>query len=383
MPEGITPRHQRRCASRSGGACDCKLTYQAQVYSAREGRRISRTFATEAAAKRWRRDAQTDLSRGAFPLGRGITLRQAAREFREDARAGVARNRSGDRYKPSTLRGYGQALEAYVLPYLGPSRLIDIRRSDVQRLVGKLQRDGLGASTIRNALMPLRAIFRRALALDDVVVNPTEKVQLPAVRGRRDRIMAPADAARLLERLGAADRALFATAFYAGLRMGELRALRWGSVDLATGTIEVEATWDHLEGPVAPKSRAGRRRVPIPAALRDELLELQMRQARKSGLVFGRDAETPFSPSAVNDRVDRILGDGALRLHEARHCYASFMIDAGVNLKALSSFMGHASITITLDRYGHLLPGSEDEAAELLDGYLERADSEARKAAVS
>jgi integrase len=62
-----------------------------------------------------------------------------------------------------------------------------------------------------------------------------------------------------------------------------------------------------------------------------------------------------------------------LTLHEARHTFASLMIAAGVNAKALSTYMGHASITITLDRYGHLMPGNEDEAAAMLDAYLAAA----------
>jgi integrase len=65
-------------------------------------------------------------------------------------------------------------------------------------------------------------------------------------------------------------------------------------------------------------------------------------------------------------------------LHEFRHTFASFMIAAGVNAKALSKYMGHSSITITLDRYGHLMPGSEGEAAGLLDAYLEAATGETR-----
>ena len=60
----------------------------------------------------------------------------------------------------------------------------------------------------------------------------------------------------------------------------------------------------------------------------------------------------------------------ALTLHEARHTFASLMIAAGVNAKALSSYMGHASITITLDRYGHLMPGSRDEVRARVDAYL-------------
>ena len=59
-------------------------------------------------------------------------------------------------------------------------------------------------------------------------------------------------------------------------------------------------------------------------------------------------------------------------LHEARHTYASLMIAAGVNAKSLSTYMGHASVTITYDRYGHLMPGNVDEAVALLDAYLAR-----------
>ena len=68
-------------------------------------------------------------------------------------------------------------------------------------------------------------------------------------------------------------------------------------------------------------------------------------------------------------------GAGALEpitLHECRHTFASLMISAGVNAKALSTYLGHSSITITLDRYGHLMPGNEGEAATLLDAYLAR-----------
>jgi integrase len=68
-----------------------------------------------------------------------------------------------------------------------------------------------------------------------------------------------------------------------------------------------------------------------------------------------------------------------ITLHECRHTFASLMIAAGVNAKALSTFMGHANISITLDRYGHLMPGSEAEAADLLDVYL--AEQRGRRAA--
>ena len=149
-------------------------------------------------------------------------------------------------------------------------------------------------------------------------------------------------------------------------------ALRWQDVDLAAGIIRVERGWDDREGVIELKSRAGRRRVPMIPELRELLIEHRLLTGRAAGLVFGRDAETPFS-RAVSDRADaawEAAGLDRITLHECRHTFASLMIAAGVNAKALSTFMGHANISITLDLDGHLMPGSEAEAAGLLDAYL-------------
>jgi integrase len=101
-----------------------------------------------------------------------------------------------------------------------------------------------------------------------------------------------------------------------------------------------------------------------------------MRSGRGKGLVFGRTADAPFRPGAVSSRASTAWKDAELEsvtLHECRHTFASFSIAAGVNAKALSTYMGHANISITLDRYGHLMPGSEQEFAGLLDAYLDQA----------
>jgi integrase len=108
--------------------------------------------------------------------------------------------------------------------------------------------------------------------------------------------------------------------------------------------------------------------VPIPTTLTRHLMAIRRRPA---GLVFGE--EHPFGYWHAMKRARRAWKDARLDpigLHEARHTYASLMIAAGVNAKALSGYMGHASITTTLDRYGHLMPGNEDQAAGLLDAYL-------------
>jgi integrase len=88
----------------------------------------------------------------------------------------------------------------------------------------------------------------------------------------------------------------------------------------------------------------------------------------------------PFSTATPSQRADRVWKAAKLKritLHECRHTFASLMIAAGCNAKALSSYMGHAGIAITLDRYGHLMPGNEEEAAGLLDTYLARENARA------
>ena len=379
---GILVRHLKACASRSGARCNCRPTYQASVWSAREERRIKKSFATLAEAKAWRADAQSAIRRGTMRAPSQVTLRDAAEAWLVGAREGSVRNRSGDRYKPSVVRGYETSLRLRALPALGGRKLSELRRSELQDLADRLLADGVDASTIRNTLMPLRAIFRRAVARGDVAVNPTTGLELPAVRGRRDRIASPEEAARLVEALPERDRALWATALYGGLRRGELQALRWNDVDLAKGVIRVERAWDVREGEVEPKSRAGRRTVPIAAVLRDHLAEHRQR-ARGSWLVFGRPDGKAFDGPTVDARAKgawRAAELQSITLHEARHTFASLMIAAGVNAKALATYMGHASVTITYDRYGHLMPGSEVEAAALLDAYLGRADTRGRLA---
>jgi integrase len=235
------------------------------------------------------------------------------------------------------------------------------------------------------------------------VVNPTTGLQMPAVRGGRDRIASPEECSELLAAFAKGDRSLWATAMFAGLRRGELMALHVEDVDLARGVIHVRRGWDYVEGEIATKSGKDRR-VPIPAVLRDyldeHLLELEW-GAQPDALVFGSTPSAPFTGTpmatcakrawkAENERrVERAEDPedvkllAPITLHECRHTFASLMIAAGVNAKALSTHMGHANISITIDRYGHLMPGNEAEAAGLLDAYLERANTAARLAQVA
>ena len=375
---GIEARHSKACPALRGGKCARRgCGFRAEVWSKTDGKRVRRTFPTLSAAKGWRADAAGELRRGELSARPAQLLGRAAAAWLEAAEVGVIVNRSGEPYKPSALRGYRTALEKRVLPELGRVRMSDVDRATLQRLVVRLMQAGNDPSTVRNTLIPLRAIYRDAVASGEVGINPTLGLQLPAVRGVRERIVSPTEAAALLEALVPPDRALWATALYAGLRRGELMALRRKDLDLTRGVVRVEQSWDAKTGPVAPKSRAGRRAVPLPRALHPYLADVA-RGSAPDHLLLGRATSVPFDPGTVRKRALRAweaAGLLGLSLHECRHTYASMMIAAGVNVKALSSYLGHSSITITLDRYGHLMPGSEAEAAGLLDEYLARGQA--------
>ncbi len=167
---------------------------------------------------------------------------------------------------------------------------------------------------------------------------------------------------------------------YAGLRRGELMALKWTDLDLAAGVIRVERSWDIVEGPIELKTHAGRRKVPI-AGCPPRLPRRASAADWGTGPAFG--GTSPFIPRRLSERADgawEAAGLDRITLHECRHTFASLMIAAGVNAKALSTYIGHANIGITLDRYGHLMPGNEEEAAGLLNAYLAAWDARARGA---
>jgi integrase len=276
--------------------------------------------------------------------------------------------------------------------------LHEVTRRDVQRLVDDLRARGLQPSTVHNKLDPLRVLFRRAIRDELVQVDPILHLELPRVRGRRERIASPEQAEALIDALPIEDRALWATAFYGGLRRGELRALRWRHVDFDSGVLRVSEHWDDREGAQAPKTEAGRRVVPIAARLRAELVRHKLATGRgDDDLVFGRTAREPFIPTTIRSRSMRAWGwkervdpttkpaktwikarpDALdpIALHEARHTCASYFIAAEFTLKQLTVYIGHSDVRTTINTYGHLLPGDEAGAAAKLDALLARSGS--------
>jgi integrase len=372
--EGITVRHQSRCAARDGRECNCRPTYQAQAYSRRDSKTLRKTFPTLAAAKAWRSEAQTAIRHGTLRGPSDVMIAEAGAALVAGIKDGTIRNRSGDPYKPSVIRDYTRSIRLYIRPELGSKKLSSLTRVEVQDFADRLLTTGLDPSSVKNILMPLRVIYRRAFARSEVAINPTAGLELPACRGRRQRIADPVEAAALIEALRPEERTLWALALYSGLRRGELWALRWEDVDLEAGVIRVRRAWDVHEGEIEPKSGAGIRRVPIASVLRSFLLEQKLNNGGRPEYRVLADENNRLCDSTTltmkAKRRWKAAGLQPIGLHECRHSFASLMIAAGVNPKALSTYIGHASISITMDRYGHLMPGNEAEAAEQLNRYL-------------
>jgi integrase len=387
MAEGIVRRHSAGCPAKSGKRCQCRAGYEAWVYLPHEKKKVRKTFARKAEAKSWRADALGAVSKRTLQSPSPTTVEQAAWLWLEAAQSGGVRDRSGHIYKPGTLREHRRSLAQRVLPEFGETRFADLSRAEVQSFVDRLLGEGLSPSTVGNTLNPLQAMYRHAIRRDLVVVNPTRDVELPADRSRRDRIASAAEAERLLLALPVEDRPIWATAFYAGLRRGEIQALRPSDVDFASSEITVNRSWDQYEGPIPTKSRAGRRTVPLIGVLRSYLETVEIDSA--SELFFGRKDGEPFAPKSISQRAARAWEEANQRerkaaerdgrepdplrpitLHECRHTFASLLIDAQVNAKAIQEFMGHATIEETFSRYGHLMPGARNQAREMIDAYL-------------
>jgi integrase len=385
---GVLYRHSRECQDpdRCGNRCNPSAEpWQAWVYSKRDKKKIRRRFATHAAAKGWRTDALKAVKDKKLRAPTTRTLQEEVDDWLDGAQEGRILNKRNQRYKPAVLRNYEIALRLRVLPELGSRKLADIDLSDLIELKEQLLGEGVDGSTLRNTFVPLKAVYRRARIAGRVPVNPTIDLELPT-SGRRDRAATPAQATDQLDALGELERGLWGAAFYAGLRRGELRALRVGSVDLGAGTISVEHGWDAVEGEIAPKSQAGVRRVFLLEALRP-LIRPLVEDRGATAFVFGSDT-SPFEPRNVERKAHRaVKAENDKRqkeaeetntkpvlvewfgLHEARHSFSTFMDHAGISETRADRYMGHSAAGVA-GRYRHLLPGQIAEDAGRVDEYV-------------
>jgi integrase len=382
---GIYVRHSRSCKSRDGGKCNCEPSFEPWVYSKRDGKKIrgrerdGQPFKTLAAAKGWRIDALKGVKDRRLRAPSAVTLRQEVDEWLEGAREGRILNKRERPYKPAVIRNYELALRLRVLPVLGDRRLASIDLADLLELKEQLQGDGRSASVVRNTFVPLQAIYRRARLQGRIPVDPTTDLPLPTA-GQRDRAASPQQAAELLAPLDKLAGGAWATAFYASLRRGELRALRVRCVNLEEGWIDVEHGWDDKEGEIDTKSDAGARRVFIADALRPYLEPLVEGRAPDE-LVFGHD-QTPFESRALARKAERAwdaadearaeLGLAPLErftLQEARASFRTWIDATPIGDTRGDRYHGHADEHVR-GRYIHPLPAQLEADRAVFDEYV-------------
>ena len=257
---------------------------------------------------------------------------------------------------------------------LGRMRLQEVKPVHVRAAVDRVAEAGYAPRTVNRVLMRLKALFREALRLELVARNPAEAVRLRLPKGEKTaRALEPQEVARLLEAAEASrskDMALLLRLMLeTGLRRGEALALE-------AGELTVWRSWTKAGGKGVfsePKTPTAKRKVPLPRGLllrlkarREELLE-RLTPEEVDGL-FLVGGVKPVDPDAFNHYLRRLAekaGLGRVRVHDLRHTWATLALSRGVPLEVVSERLGHASPTITLNVYRHLL--EEERRGWVLD----------------
>jgi integrase len=289
--------------------------------------------------------------------------------------------------KPSTQASYASMLSHQLIPAFGDRPLTALGVEDINAWLGA--REGtLRPKTLRNYLTLLHKLFGDAQEEGYLAVNRlagSRAIRRPRALREDDEheieILTPAEVHRLLDALAPEHGPLFLTAVSTGVRLGELRGLQWGDVDDAGGRVWVRRTIYRGQC-YLPKSKRSRRAIDVG----EQLLAVFSRWRREhhgdappapDAFVFPSASGGPLDPDNLRNRVWAPALAAAklrhVRIHSLRHTYASMLIAQGENVKYISSQLGHASVKITLDRYGHLFPDEKRSSAARLEQQLASA----------
>jgi integrase len=327
------------------------------------GRQCKQSAATfsEACVLKLARDAEARDQR------RGPTLHAYALSWL-DRYAGSGH----DSVRENTRREYRRLLVNFALAYFDREvRVSDLDRARVQQFVDWLTtqpgRNGrLRDRSIANTITPLRLALDAAVAEGLLDVNPFDAAALPrrAWEMKERRFLTREELGRLLDEAPPKWRPLFDLLAATGLRISEAIALRWSDLDLEGPAPRLQVSRAIVKGVVgAPKSRHGKRLVPLPPDLAATLRALRPADVPDDAFVFpGRDGG-PSDPGALRRRVlvpaAGRAGLSGVGFHTLRHTCASLLIESGLNVLRLQRWMGHHSPAFTLEVYGHLLDGGD------------------------
>jgi integrase len=345
------------------------------------GRRARRFFTVRGT----RRDAERELARvlheahsGTLAAPSRMTVAQAVERWLED----VARPRVSGK----TWERYAELARLHILPTLGGVRLQSLKPLQLQRLYVDLGRKGLSQRTVLHVHRLLHTVLQWAVRAGLVGVNICDRVEAPRPVSAEVRILTPEEAASLLRAASGTDLYLpVVLALACGLRRGEILALKWEDVDLERDVLLVRRSLEQTnQGLRFKEVKAGRgRAVALPVVAAEALRRQRVEQAarrlrlghlwRDLGLVVCGPDGGPVVPSSLSARFARLArraGISPLRFHDLRHTHASQLLRAGVDLKTVSARLGHRTAVMTLDVYGHVLPGAQEEAARVVDEIL-------------
>lgn len=362
------------------------------------GKRRHRTFPTKREAKEFEARSSVEVKEGSHIADRDtVTVAKAGELWIKAARdAGLER---------TTVDQYSQHLELHIKPTIGGMLLSKTTPPVIRGMEDTLRDTGRSAVMIKKVRGSVGALFSDAMDRGLALRNPVRDTAKTRRRGkerqaeRRQKgklqvgvdIPLPSEIKALVAVLSGRWRPVLLTLIFSGLRASELRGLRWRDVDLVKGRINVTQRADAYKDIGAPKSEAGTRSVKVPPLLVNALKEWKLACPKgELGLVFPNGAGNVESHANIvnrglipamlaaglavkigeDDKGEPIMKAKYTGLHTLRHFYASWCINAksagGLELrpKAVQERLGHSSITITMDTYGHLFP--DDDTGEEL-----------------
>jgi integrase len=262
--------------------------------------------------------------------------------------------------RKSTYYSYERQLRRYVHLILGRLALNKLTELHIQGLYRSMQDRGLSARTVRYTHSVLGRALKQAVRWKYISRNPCDDVDPPKVQRDEMRPLDREQARRLLDAAKASgpnaepDRfhALYVLAVHTGMRPGKLLALKWEDVDLEAGILSINRTLSMAGEFAAPKTAKSRRRIQLPA-----------------GSVSALRAHRNLS-RAFKELLTRAGLPETVRLYDLRHTCATLLLSRNVHPKYVQELLGHASITLTLDTYSHVLPGMDGAAASAMDEAL-------------
>jgi integrase len=331
------------------------------------GRERAKSFARKQDAVRFLQHAEADKLRGQW-----VDPRQGRTTVGELAERWYATTVT---LKPKTREDYRSLLHNHVLPAVGDRAVASLDTLAVRGWLAGLVSGGLSPSRAKHAYYVLYAVLEAAIQAGALVRNPATGVRAPRARSREMQFLSAGEVERLAEATVPPYGLLVRFAAYTGLRAGELAALRVKRLDLLRGTVRVVESASEVGGRLilGPTKTHAERTVRLPRFLRDDLATyLASRSRDPDGFVFtapkgGQLRHNNFYQRLFCPALARAGLPEQVRFHDLRHTCAALLIAQGAHPKAIQAHLGHSSIQVTMDRYGHLFPDALEHLADRLD----------------